>query len=159
MNISSSEAIKYLRVIMGHNKAKGLIAQLEFQKWVKLNLGIAAQKHFEGCWILPAKELPYSRRVCFFVNTTISPHNQLDETVKQLVGDKGFRGLCSSLKATGFGVVYYIATSDSKPSIERLKWTGYFYSKDILVPLDETKTFKEWGGPGHPSTARCRCCR
>jgi len=154
MDIPASEAIKYLHSIMGKNKAKGLVAQLEFQKWVRKNVGTAAQKHFEGCWILPAKELPYSRRVCFFVHPSIKAANQLGETVNQLLQDKGFQGLCSSLKTTGLGVVYYIATSDRTPGIERLKWTGYFYSNEELVRLDETKTYREWGTSGRPSIGK-----
>jgi hypothetical protein len=154
MNIPSSEAIKYLHSIMGKNKAKGLLAQLEFRKWVRMNLGDEAQKSFEGCWILPAKELPYSRRVCFFVHPTILADNQLDETVNQLLRDRGFQGLCSSLKTTGLGVVYYIATSDRTPSIERLKWTGYFYSNSKLLRLDQTRTYKAWGGSGRPGLGK-----
>jgi hypothetical protein len=154
MNIPSSEAIKYLRSIMGNNKAKGLLAQLEFRKWVKKNLGDEAQKSFEGCWILPSKELPYARRVCFFIHPTIHADNQLDETVNQLLHDRGFQGLCSSLKTTGLGVVYYIASSNKTPSIERLKWTGYFYSNGKLVQLDQPRTYRAWGTSGRPSTGK-----
>jgi hypothetical protein len=156
MNIPTSDAISYLHSIMGHNKAKGLVAQIEFRKWVRSNLGTAAQKHFEGCWILPARELPYSRRVCFFVDQSVRSDNETDERVRQLLGDKGFHGLCSSLRATGLGVAYYIASSDSKPSIERLRWHGYFYSNDQLIPLDEMKTYREWGTGGHASKARTK---
>src|SRR5438445_13663696 len=98
MNVASSEAIGYLRSIMGKNKAKGLLAQLEFRNWVRKNLGDEAQKSFEGCWILPSKELPYSRRVCFFVHPSILANNELDKTVNRLLHDRGFQGLCSSLK-------------------------------------------------------------
>ncbi len=148
MNVPAQEAIKYLHSIMGKNKAKGLLAQLEFRKWTSSNLGEPAQKHFEGCWILPAKELPYSRRVCFFVHPAITSDNELDPIRTKLLQDRGFQGLCSSLKSTGLGIIYYIATSGSSPSIDRLKWTGYFYSNENLVPLDEARTFKVWGGSG-----------
>jgi hypothetical protein len=75
----------------------------------------------------------------------------LKETISELLNDKGFQGLCSSLKTTGLGVVYYIATSNSSPSIDRLGWRGYLYSNDELVPLDESRTYNAWGHPGRPS--------
>src|SRR6266436_9055 len=98
MDIPARDSINYLHSIMGKNKAKGLIAQLEFRKWIKSNLGTASQKHFEGCWILTAKEFPYSRRVCFFIHPSIKSDDRLKETISGLLNDKGFQGLCSSLK-------------------------------------------------------------
>src|SRR6267143_4418403 len=154
MNIPSAEAIAYLHSIMGKNKAKGLIAQLEFRKWATKNLGTEAQKSFEGCWILPSKELPYSRRVCFYGHTSILPQDQLDQTVSQLLQDRGFQGLWSSLKTTGLGVVYYIASSDGKLTLERLKWTGYLYANGKLVQLDQARTYTVWGTSGRPSIGK-----
>jgi hypothetical protein len=68
MYVSVREALKYVKSVMPHNKALGLSAQLEFEKWAKQHRDVITNKYFPGCWMVAPKRADFhAMRTCLFV--------------------------------------------------------------------------------------------
>lgn len=156
MNFSSQESVAYLQTIMGGNKALGLIAQLEFEKWVQAKSEIVRNKHFPGGWIVALKRQDfYALRTCFFVWPDIETAENLQQTVKGLTGNAQFHRLCSSLQAAGFDTVYCFGTSSNPvPRIDSVRWKTFHYENEGLKEMDQQAYFGHWVGRGRVSTGR-----
>lgn len=156
MFVRSNEALEYLRRIMPGHKALGLLAQKDFEDWIRRAGEQVENKYFSGCWIVSPRENFFSRRTCFFVHQSLEPTDSLDNTVADLVRDRGFQSMCSSLTAAGFAVIYFIghSRSGSESRIVDIGWRGYRYRNEILEQFDVGRFFQNWRGRGRASRGR-----
>jgi hypothetical protein len=146
-------AISYMRSIMGSNKAMGLVAQADFQKWVYEIGGNVQRKYFNGCWVMSPKGSTASKRMCFFVHGKIQTNEAIKSTVDSLVLNRGFHALCSSLIWSGLGVFYCIPIGDpNTTNLENLNWVLFRYHNENLEQIDAAQFFASWPGTGRVST-------
>jgi hypothetical protein len=156
VNLSRRESVEYLQRIMSGNKARGLIAQLEFERWVQTQSDTVRNKHFPGGWIVALKRQDfYALRTCFFVWPDIETPENLQETVRGFTGNAQFQRLCSSLQTAGFDTLYCFGTSsDSSPRIGSVRWRAFHYENEGLIELDQRAYFGHWSGRGRESRGR-----
>jgi hypothetical protein len=156
MNFDKDVAISYMRGIMPGNKALGILAQLDFQKWVKTQDISVANKFFGGCWIVALNEANfYALRTCFFVWPTLLAKRELPDLVNGLSRDRQFHGMCSSLAGNGFDVIYCFALFDGKaPSPDNIDWRAFRYSRETLGELELDPYFSKWKGRGRQSRGK-----
>lgn len=144
-----------MQSIMGSNKAMGLVAQADFQKWVYRNGGNVERKYFNGCWVMSPKGSTATKRMCFFIHGEIQARDSIQSALDCLLSNRGFHALCSSIVRSGFGVFYCIPVGDHRiTNFDRLEWTLFRYHNENLVQLDPTRFFSAWPGVGRVSTGR-----
>jgi len=83
--------------IMGSNKAMGLVAQADFQKWIQESGGNVQRKYFNGCWVMSPKGSVASKRMCFFVHDRIETNESMKSVIDSLLSDRGFHALYGSI--------------------------------------------------------------
>ena len=144
-------AISYLQNIMGSNKAMGLVAQADFQKWVHECGGNVQRKYFNGCWVMSPKGSTASKRMCFFVHEKIETQDTLRSAVNSLIPNRGFHSLCGSMARSGFGVFHCFAIGDPNTrTLGSLEWALFRYQGENLVRIDAQQFFQIWPGRGRP---------
>jgi hypothetical protein len=150
------EALDYLRQVMPGNKALGLLAQFEFNKWLDKYSYTKKDKFFPGCWIVALKnEEFYALRTCFFVHSEIINLCDLNNVVNSLKSDRRCHVLFSSLKSVGLDVIYSIPIVDGESfSLSDVTWKIYRYTQEDLVEEKLDKYFSIWKGRGRPSRPR-----
>ncbi|MGD0495474.1 MAG: hypothetical protein ABSB28_05475 [Candidatus Bathyarchaeia archaeon] len=142
-------AVSYLQNIMGSNKAMGLVAQADFQKWVHECGGNVERKYFNGCWVMSPKGSTANKRMCFFVHEKIETKEALQSAVDSLILNRGFHGLCGSMVRSGFGVFHCFAIGNSNTgNLGDLEWTLYRYRNENLSQIDAQQLFAIWPGRG-----------
>jgi len=155
MQVRRNEALEYLRRVMPGHKALGLLAQKDFESWVRSAGEQVRNKYFSGCWVVSPKQNFFSRRTCFFVHPTLEPTNSLNDVISGLVSNRGFQSMCSSLSAAGLAVIYFIGHSSSDESrMADIGWKGYRYRNEQLEEFDVRRFFMNWGGRGRASRGR-----
>ncbi len=143
--------IGYLQNIMGSNKAMGLVAQADFQKWVHESGGSAERKYFNGCWVMSPKGSTATKRMCFFVHNKIETKETLLSAVDSLISNRGFHSLCGSMTRSGFGVFHCFAKgSSSVRNLADLDWSVFRYQNENLIEMDAQQFFANWPGRGRP---------
>ena len=142
-------AISYLQGMMSSNKAMGLVAQTDFQKWVHDCGGNIERKFFNGCWIISPKGSTASKRMCFFVHEKIETAESIESSLEELHSNRGFHGLCGSLTRSGLGVFYCVplGNPDAK-DLNELGWALFSYQNEGLLQVDADKFFSLWPGRG-----------
>mgnify|MGYP005844622089 CR=1 FL=1 len=148
-------AISYMQNIMGSNKAMGLVAQADFQKWVYEIGGNVQRKYFSGCWVMSPKGSTASKRMCFFVHGKIETNDSMKLTLNSLVSSRGFHALCGSIARSGLGVFYCIPTGNSSTTnLDTLNWVLFRYRSENLEQINAAKFFASWPGTGRVSGGR-----
>ena len=99
-------AIRYMQDHMTNNKAMGLLAQSEFEKWAMENPAIKP-KYFSGCWIASPKGFTSSRRVCFLIHSKLERQNSVRSVIEDIVSQRGYHALFGGLLRSGLGAVSY----------------------------------------------------
>jgi hypothetical protein len=134
---------------MGSNKAMGLVAQADFQKWVYQVGGNVQRKYFNGCWVMSPKGSTASRRMCFFVHGKIEAKESVQSSVNSLISNRGFHSLFGSILRSGLGVFYCIPTGDpASRNLGSLNWTIFRYQNENLIPINAEQFFALWPGRG-----------
>lgn len=147
------EALNYLKKIMPGNKALGLLAQLEFNKWISKQSYKIKDKFFPGCWIVALKDSEfYALRACFFVHSEVINLSELENVINKIKNDRNYHVLFSSLKSVGFDIIYSIPVVDGESfSLSDIKWRIYRYKREDLVEEDLNQYLSIWQGRGRPS--------
>ena len=104
-------AISYMKNHMGDNKALGLLAQVEFEKWAHNNPSIQS-KYFDGCWVASPQGFTASRRFCFFIHRQIESEKSIDRCIDVILSNRGFHALFGSISRSGLGVRYCIPSDE-----------------------------------------------
>jgi hypothetical protein len=148
-------ALKYLHSIMGNNKAMGLVAQADFQKWVQKAGDTVRRKYFNGCWVMSPKGHTATRRMCFFVHDKIQTKKTQETVLSNLQKNVGFHALCGSILRSGLGVFYVIPIGDEKTTnLDTLNWSFFRYHDESFEPLNGVRFFKAWPGNGRRGFGR-----
>ena len=152
----ANDARRYLMSIMPGHKALGLLAQLEFERWIGEQNEIVRNKYFRGCWITALKGADfYALRTCFFVSPEVVLEPEIEETLSGHAGNRQFHAMCSSLNSAGFDVVYCFPVVKEKDfRTTDVKWRIYRYLKESLVEEDPDRYFSVWYGRGRVSRPR-----
>lgn len=146
-------ALTYLQGLMGSNKAMGLVAQTDFQKWVHECGGNVERKFFNGCWVMSPKGSTASKRMCFFVHEKIETAESIESSLGSLHSNRGFHGLCGSLTRSGLGVFYCVPLGNPDVrDLDKLNWALFSYRNEGLLQIDAEKFFSLW--PGHGRAGR-----
>jgi len=146
--------IQYMKNHMGNNKALGLLAQAEFERWAHSNPSIRS-KYFDGCWVASPKGFTATRRICFFVHRQIEHSDSVDTCIDSILSNRGFHALFGSISRSGLGVLYCIPTNGEGPSLDKLNWHLFRYQNETLNQIDPFSFFNSWpGSRGRPSRGR-----
>jgi hypothetical protein len=141
--------------IMGSNKAMGLVAQGDFQKWVSNAGDNVRRKYFNGCWIMSPKGSTASKRMCFFVHGKIEKKETIRSCINSLISNRGFHSLCGSIARSGLGVFYCIPAGEPNTNnIDDLGWTLFAYQNENLVKINAEEFFAKWPGHGRVGQGR-----
>ena len=142
-------AITYMQNIMGSNKAMGLVAQGDFQKWVSQSGENVRRKYFNGCWVMSPKGSTASKRMCFFVHENVVKKDSVQSSMNSLVSNRGFHSLCGSIARSGLGIFYCIPTGDPDiRNLDNLEWMLFRYQNENLVQINGEEFFAKWPGNG-----------
>jgi len=148
-------AIAYLQSIMGSNKAMGLVAQGDFQKWVSTAGDNVRRKYFNGCWVMSPKGSTAGKRMCFFVHGKIERDESVKRAIDSLLSNRGFHALFGSISRSGLGVFYCIPKGDpNTTNLGNLKWALFRYQNENLTEINATQFFMAWPGTGRVSGGR-----
>lgn len=142
--------------IMPGHKALGLLAQLEFERWIDAQDVTVRNKYFRGCWIAALRGGDfYAIRTSFFVHQEIRLENGLREAINAIIENRQFHALCSSLNSAGFDTIHcFPVTNSRKFSTGDVKWKIYRYENERLVHEDPDRYFSVWRGRGRVSRPR-----
>jgi hypothetical protein len=156
MILDRREAFDYLKGVMPGNKALGLLAQLDFERWARNQEETIRNKYFPGCWVVSLKDGDfYALKTCFFVGSKIERNEDIPSIVKTLHANRQFHALNSALKASGFETMHCIPiVSGDKATIPTIKWRVFRYYNERLEEQDNAKYFNYWQGRGRPSNPR-----
>jgi len=138
-------AISYMKNCMGNNKAMGLLAQAEFEKWTHSNPSIRP-KYFDGCWVVSPKGFTATRRICFFVHRQIEQHKSVSECIDSILSSRGFHALFGSISRSGLGVLYCIPIDREDSNLDHLSWRMFRYKNENLNEIDPIAFFNSWPG-------------
>jgi len=142
-------ALTYLQNIMGSNKAMGLVAQADFQKWVYKSGGNVQRKYFNGCWVMSPKGSTASKRMCFFVHGKIETKESMHSSISSLMSNRGFHSLCGSIARSGLGVFHCVPTGDPNTrNLDSLDWALFNYQNESLAQINAQDFFAKWPGSG-----------
>ena len=156
MYLEREEAFDYLRGIMPGHKGLGLLAQLRFEEWVNSQGERTRNKYFPGCWIVALKHTDfYALRTCFFVWPTIERNDAISSIVDNLLQNRQFQAMCSSLNGAGFDVLQCFPVVDREPAtIRGLTWRFHRYCEEELTELVAGEYFERWRGRGRVGRPR-----
>lgn len=131
----------------GH-KAMGLLAQLEFERWLRENR--LEDKYYTGCWVV-AKKSPefYRDRTCFFIAPEVASSSHEVEDAVEKAENRSWKALFGSLVPAGFQVVFCVAEAGADSG--ELVWRTYRYVGERLTETDTCTYFGQWRGMGRPS--------
>lgn len=147
-------SIRYMKDHMNNNKAMGLLAQAEFEKWARENQSVKP-KYFDGCWILSPKGYTASRRFCFMIHGKLEKKERIAEIIKNILLKRGYHALFGSISRTGLGVTYCIPTGDDDTDFENINWKLFRYQDENLTEINSYAFFNGWpGNRGRASTGR-----
>jgi hypothetical protein len=156
--MDKKKLVDYLERYWTENKAKGLMAQLLFEREVKNGIySEYRRKFFSGCWVLAPKRGDFFRfRFCFFIHPALLqdvPSNDIEpeDILGETEGLK-FRMVAGFLIRAGMGVVYVIPTGKDPLPPENIQWFLYRYNdeKEVLRQINADTFFSRWGGVGRP---------
>ena len=125
---------------MGNNKALGLLAQAEFERWARSNASIRS-KYFDGYWVASPKGFTATRRICFFVHRQIERNGSVDSCIDSILSTRGFHALFGSISRSGLGVLYCIPTNEGGTGLDELNWRMFRYQNETLREIDPFSEF------------------
>lgn len=148
------EAIRYMQDHMTNNKAMGLLAQSEFEKWAMENPAVKP-KYFSGCWIASPKGFTSSRRVCFLIHSKLEMQETLRRVIEDIVSKRAYHALFGALSRSGLGVIYCIPVGSRKTDFAKIDWHLFRYENETLKEIDPYAFFNNWpGSRGRASRGR-----
>lgn len=127
---STDAAIAYLQSVIVNNKARGMIAEIELEKFVH-----SSQKFFSGAWIISPKTPQfYQYRYAVFVLPELyHDDSEIAQAVDSWNKNRGFQAIATFLNESGIGVI--ISGAIGSPSnINQLSWQNYLYDNEQLTP-------------------------
>jgi hypothetical protein len=141
---------------MPGNKALGLLAQLDFERWIQKQADTVKNKYFPGCWVTSLKdEYFYALKTCFFVIPRIERNSDVLSIIQEMQSNRQFHALNSALKTAGFEVLHCMPVIDREPAtIKSVGWRVFRYYNERLEEQDNTKYFGQWEGRGRPSNPK-----
>ena len=152
--LERKSAVQYMRDHMTNNKAMGLLAQAEFERWVTERNTIRP-KYFGGCWIASPKGFTASRRFCFFTHPNVETEDTLETVIQKIVETRGCHTLFGSISRSGLGVTYCIPTGNDDTEINQLNWHMFRYENETLNEINAHSFFRVWpGSRGRASRGR-----
>ena len=143
--MSKDQILEWLEGVWPENKAKGILAQVRFQKEIKTgSFAKFSRKYFKGCWILsPKRNDFYKFRFCFFVHPEVLELEDINcIEPEELLGEgEGlkFRMVAGYLKRAGFGVIYVVP----KPVLMIRNSKPYKNSWDLFIYQEEDEALKK----------------
>lgn len=143
---STDAAIAYLQSLIVNNKARGMIAEIELEKFVH-----RSQKFLSGAWIISPKTPQfYQYRYAVFVLPELYRDDQeITQVVDRWNKNRSFQAIATFLNASGIGVIVSGAIGSST-TIDQLSWQNYLYADEQLNPSNNL--FDRW--PEHGRSAR-----
>lgn len=137
--------LDYLKKFISHNKARGMIAEMEFETYVQEN---ASAKVISGCWLIsPSLEkFTYYRYAIFILPQLFSNNEELQVIIDQKEHDRGFQALATFLVRSGIGVIVSAAISEiSLVNPEEMNWQNFIYENEKLKKTkDNYEPFNKW---------------
>ena len=130
---------------MGNNKALGLLAQAEFERWAHSDSSIRP-KYFDGCWVASPRGFTATRRICFFVHRRIEDSESVNARIDSILSNRGYHGLFGSISRSGLGVLYCIPTDGEDTGLDELNWRMFRYHNETLTEIDPVSFFNSWPG-------------
>ena len=143
--VKREDAIQYMKDHMTNNKAMGLLAQAEFERWARGETSVEP-KYFDGCWIASPKGFTASRRVCFFIHPKLEDENSVDAIVENIVSQRKYHTVFGSISRAGLGVTYCLPVGDEDTNFSDLQWQMFRYNNETLEKLDPFLFFSAWPG-------------
>lgn len=134
-----------MKKCMGNNKALGLLAQAEFERWARSNFSVRP-KYFDGCWVASPRGFTATRRICFFVHRRIEHNASVDKCIDSILSNRGFHALFGSISRSGLGVLYCIPTNGEDTDPDELNWRMFRYHDETLNEVDPSSFFNSWPG-------------
>lgn len=146
---STDKAIAYLQSVIVNNKARGMIAEIELEKYVH-----PSQQFLSGAWIISPKTPQfYQYRYAVFVLPELYLNNEeITQAIDSWNKNEKFQAIAKFLKDSGIGVIVAGAISSS-PNIDQLSWINYLYADQSLTPSNDL--FTSWPERGRKARGNC----
>lgn len=139
-------AIEYMAQYFGHNKARGMVAEIAFGDFLRAELPpTAVAKYFDGAWIVSPKvanSLQY-RYAIFVLPQLFADEPSLAQTIHALEQNRGQQALYSFLHRNGVGIVVVGAIA-TEAHTQEIQWVNFGYQAEQLVRYPEAEPFASW---------------
>ena len=147
--------IKYFEKVWSKNKARGLAAQIKFEKEMQNG---EFRKHkdklIHGCWIIsPKLHDSHKFRFCVFVHDELLKKTNITDP-KSLFKDNGsFYAIAEYMENAGIGIIYAVPTTQSgdfnfealyNKDYSFINWDLYFYENEEFVKKNADQFFDKW---------------
>lgn len=144
--MKKTKQIEYLQKFFAPRKARGMAGEISFDDYLLSTDEPLSKKMFAGSWIITPNKSdavnPVNYRIAVFVLPHIfSTKKELDEFIKNLILDRGYQALFSSLKKSGVGVIVSGAVGNSLTVPDDFYWSNFVYFDEKLIPQAENEPF------------------
>lgn len=141
----SNQAIEYMAQYFGHNKARGMVAEIAFGDFLKAEHTTAVSKYFEGAWIVsPKVENSLQYRYAIFVLPRLFEDEQIvTQAIHHLEQNRGQQALYTFLHHNGVGVIIVGAISPSA-NPQEIEWVSFGYQAERLIRYPTAEPFASW---------------
>lgn len=149
LEFDQGEAITYLKQFLTFNKARGMVAELALETYLREEAGPAAGKVLPGAWLIsPNVSEPSRYRYAVFVLPALfADEAELERAIEEKERDRGFQSLATFLSESGIGVIVSGGiTAGEHPHPERIAWRNFIYMNERFRRANGTEPFSKWPG-------------